>query len=228
MTNYLFKPKGSRMWRWKFRLRREDGKIQDVALGTTDKQVAEKFRSDLLKQKEDDRAGFIPPKATRDAAHTQTVRPFARFPGRHAAAWQVGKVSGKPRISCWQADCGLRWNTAKDVSADSFQGWLRGRQELKDKTANDYLEAARCFFNWLVKLGRAASNPLLSVEKVKSKEGKADEVRAFSDERNVAACFGGGWRAQDGLPDGGAYGPAERRNGGAQVGDLHLDAVTRS
>jgi len=53
---------------------------------------------------------------------------------------------------------------------------------LKDKTANDYLEAARCFFNWMVKIGRAGSNLLLAVEKVRTKGGKADEVRAFSDD----------------------------------------------
>ena len=53
---------------------------------------------------------------------------------------------------------------------------------MKDKTANDYLEAARCFFNWLVRFGRAVSNPLLGVEKAKTKEGKAKEVRAFSDD----------------------------------------------
>jgi len=74
-------------------------------------------------------------------------------------------------------DCG--WITAKEVAADSFQAWLRGQTELKDRTANDYLEAARCFFNWLVKLGRVGCNLLLTVEKAKTKQGNAEEVRAF-------------------------------------------------
>ncbi len=44
MINHIYKPKGERIWRWKFRLASTDGKIQDVSLGTSDKQVAEKKR----------------------------------------------------------------------------------------------------------------------------------------------------------------------------------------
>ena len=40
MINTIFKPKGSRIWRWKFRLCPTDGKIQDLSLGTSDKQAA--------------------------------------------------------------------------------------------------------------------------------------------------------------------------------------------
>lgn len=52
----------------------------------------------------------------------------------------------------------------------------------KDKTANDYPEAARCLFNWLVELERAGSNSLVSVEKVKTKEGKAQERCPLDDD----------------------------------------------
>jgi hypothetical protein len=51
MINSIFKPKGSRIWRWKFRQRPEDGKILDVSLGTPDKQAAEIERSKLLREK---------------------------------------------------------------------------------------------------------------------------------------------------------------------------------
>ena len=84
------------------------------------------------------------------------------------------------RIGRLIADCA--WNLAKDVTADSFKTWLRSQTEMSDKTANDYLEAVRCFFNWLVRLGRVSMNPLLSVEKVKTKEGAAEEIRALSDD----------------------------------------------
>ena len=47
MINNIFKPKGSRIWRWKFRLVPADGKILDVSLGTSDRQSAETKRSDL-------------------------------------------------------------------------------------------------------------------------------------------------------------------------------------
>ncbi len=68
MINTLYKPKGSRIWRWKFRLHPADGRIEDISLGTSDKQVAGKKRAELLREREHERAGFIPPKAARDAA----------------------------------------------------------------------------------------------------------------------------------------------------------------
>ena len=127
------------------------------------------------------------------------------------------------RVGRLITDCG--WNTAKDATADSFQAWLRGQQELKDKTANDYLEAARCFFNWLVKLGRAGSNPLRAVEKAKTKDGKAVEVRAFSDDEILRLLAVAGERKAVYLM---AVHTGLRRSELAALkwSDLHLDAVT--
>ena len=65
---------------------------------------------------------------------------------------------------------------------------------MSDKTSNDYLEAARCLFNWLVRLGRANVNPLLSVEKVKTKKGAAEEIRALSDDEMVRLLAAAGER----------------------------------
>jgi integrase len=182
MINTIYKPNGSRIWRWKFRLCPEDGKIQDVSLRTSDKQVAEKVRGERLRENEHERAGFIPPKATRDAAQRKLSEHLQDFLGdmRRRGKSEKYLANIEFRVGRLITDCG--WHTAKDATADSFQAWLRGHPELKDKTANDYLEAARCFFNWMVKIGRAGSNPLLAVEKVRTKGGKADEVRAFSDD----------------------------------------------
>jgi len=68
VINSLFKPKGSRIWRWRFRLRPDDLRISDVSLGTTDKQVAEMKRAQKLRELEHERAGMIPAKAAREAA----------------------------------------------------------------------------------------------------------------------------------------------------------------
>ena len=81
MINTIFKPKGSRIWRWKFRLQPGDTRIQDVSLGTSDKQVAEKNRAGLLRQREHERAGFIPPKAARDAAQRSLSEHLNEFLG---------------------------------------------------------------------------------------------------------------------------------------------------
>jgi len=81
MINHIFKPRGERIWRWKFRLQPEDGKILDVSLGTSDKQVAEKKRSELLRENEHERAGFIPPKAARNAAQRKLIEHLQDFLG---------------------------------------------------------------------------------------------------------------------------------------------------
>jgi len=225
MINTIYKPKGSRIWRWKFRLRPGDGEIEDVSLGTSDKQVAEKFRGERLREKEHERAGLIPPKATRDAAQRKLAEHLGDFLGdmRRRGKSEKYLANLEYRVGKLISEC--VWHTAKDVSADSFQAWLRGQMELKDKTANDYLEAVRCFFNWLVKLGRAASNPLLPVERVKTKGGGAEEIRAFSDEEVVRLLAVAGERKRVYLL---AVHTGLRRSEIAALkwSDLTLDAVT--
>jgi len=225
MINTIFKPKGSRIWRWKFRLRPADGKIEDVSLGTSDKQVAEKLRGERLREKEHERAGFIPPKAIRDASQRRLadhLQDFLRDMRRRGKSEKY-LSNLEFRVGRLIADC--CWNTAKDVSADSFQAWLSGHKELKNKTSNDYLEAARCFFNWLVRLGRAVSNPLLAVGKANTKEGKADEVRAFSDDEMLRLLAVAGERKTVYLM---AVHTGLRRSELAALkwGDLHLDSPT--
>jgi len=225
MIKTFYKPKGSRIWRLKFRLCPADGKIQDVSLGTSDKQVAEKLGGELLREKEHERAGFIPPKAIRNAAQRKLADHVQDFLGDMRRRGKSEKYLANLEFRVGRLICDCGWHTAKDATADSFQGWLRGRQELKDKTANDYLEAARCFFNWLVRLGRAGSNPLLAVEKVRTKGGKADEVRAFSDDEMLRLLAVAGERRVVYLM---AVHTGLRRSelGALKWGDVHLDAVT--
>ncbi len=224
VINRIFKPKGSRMYRWRFRLRPDDTKITDVSLGTSDKQAAERIRADKLRELEHERAGIIPPKATREAAQRKLADHLQDFLGdlRRRGKSDRYLANLEFRVGRLITDCG--WNYAKDTTADSFQSWLRGQTELKDKTANDYLEAARCFFNWLVRLGRAGSNPLLSVEKAKTKEGRADEIRAFSDDEMLCLLAAAGERQPVYLM---AVHTGLRRSELAALkwDDLHLDAV---
>ena len=225
MINSIFKPKGSRIWRWKLRLRPQDGKIEDMSLGTSDKQVAEKRRAELLREKEHERAGFIPAKAIRDASKRDLAEHLQDFLGdmRRRGKSEKYLANLEFRVGRLIADCG--WNTVIDMSPNSFQTWLRGQQELKYKTANDYLEAARCFLNWLVKNGRASCNPLVMVEKAKTKDGKAEEVRAFSDDEMVRLLAVAGERKVVYLM---AVHTGLRRSELAALrwSDLRLDAVT--
>src|SRR5262249_18033580 len=115
MINTIYKPKGSRIWRWKFRLRPDDGKIQDDSLGTSDKQVAEKVRGERLREKEHERAGFIPPKAIRDAAHRKLADHLQDFLSDMRRRGKSDKYLAnlEYRVDKLITDCA--WHTATDV-----------------------------------------------------------------------------------------------------------------
>jgi len=137
MINSIFKPKGSRIWRWKFRLCPADKTIGDVSLGTSDKQVAEKRRAELLREREHERAGFIPVKAARDAAQRGLSEHLAEFLGDMGRRGKSDKYLANLQHRCGTliADCG--WALPKDATADSFQRWRQEHQDLAPKTAND-------------------------------------------------------------------------------------------
>lgn len=159
------------MWRWKFRLHPQDGRIEDVSLATSDKQVAEKKRAEMLREREHERAGFIPAKAVRDAAQRALSAHLADFLGDMQRRGKSDKYMANLqfRVCALIVDCG--WKLPKDVSADSFQRWRQRHQDLAAKTVNDYLEAARCLFNWMVKHGRAGFTKFI-LEHKKSRCGK--------------------------------------------------------
>jgi integrase len=225
MIDFIYKPKDSRIWRWKFRQQSMDKKIADVSLETSDKRCAEKRRDKLREEKLHERDGLILPKAAREAAQRSLSDHLNDFLGdmRRRGKSEKYLANIEFRVSRLITECG--WKLAKDVTADSFQAWLRAHRELKDKTANDYLEATRCFFNWLVKLGRTGSNPLLSVEKAKTKEGRAEEIRALSDDEMLRLLAVAGERKPVYLM---AVHTGLRSSELAALkwGDLHLDAVT--
>ncbi len=182
MINTIYKPTGSRIWRWKFRQQPTDGKIEDISLGTSEKQVAEKRRAERLRERQFERDGLILPKSVRDAAQRNLAEHLQDFlgDGRRLGLSEKHLSNLEFRVNRLIAEC--RWHTAKDVSADSFQTWRCGKPELAPKTINDYLEAARCLFNWLIKNGRVQANPLVTVGKVKTEGRQTRERRSFTVE----------------------------------------------
>ena len=180
MIDRIFKPAGSRVWRWRFREKPEDGKILDISLGTSEKSVAEKRRAEKRSKLQLERAGLIPPEKTVAAAQRSLALHLEDFIGvmRRNGKSEKYLANLEFRVGRLIKEC--PWNTAVEASADSFQMWLRLHPELAAKTSNDYLEAGRCFFNWMVKSGRFATNPLLSVEKVKVLKDKRRQRRAYS------------------------------------------------
>src|SRR5580658_4897261 len=180
MINTLYKPKNSRIRRSKYRQQPAGVKIEDISLRTHDKSVAEKRRVKMLCEREHEREEIRQPKSVSDAAQRNLVEHLQDFLGdaRRLGQSQKHLANLECRIGRLISEC--HWTTIRAVSSDSFQTWRRGKCELAPKTVNDYLEAARCFFNWLIKNERVQKNPLLSVEKVKTEGRQTRERRAFT------------------------------------------------
>jgi integrase len=180
VTDRIFKPKGSRIYRWRYRLHPKDGKIVDISLGTSDRQAAERIRAEKLRELEHERAGILPPKASRDAAqrelkeHLRDVVGDMRAKGRNLQ--YVAEFEN--RFELLMKECS--WQFPQDITADSFTKW-RNIQDKSPKTLNEYLIGAKGFANWMVGHGRMASNPLASVQKVETRGREVRPRRAYDD-----------------------------------------------
>jgi integrase len=180
MIDRIFKPTGSRIYRWRFRQKPEDGKILDISLGTSELRVAEKRRAEKRSEIQLERAGLIPPKKVLESAQRNLASHLEGFLGdmRRLGKSEKYMANLEFRVGRLIEEC--QWNAAVNVTPDSFQAWRRGCPDLSAKTANDYLEAVRCFFNWMIKNGRFSTNPLVTVEKVKTDGRQTRERRAFT------------------------------------------------
>jgi len=180
MINHIFKPKGSRIWRWKYRLRPEDGKILDISLGTSDKQAAEKRRLELLREKEHERAGLMPAKALRDAAQRDLAGHVRDYVADLRAKGRNGRYVDGVEFCLGELSGQCSWTVVQDVTADSFVKW-RAAQTKAPKTLNEYLTSAKGFLNWLVAQGRIPANMLASVQKVEARGREVRPRRAYTD-----------------------------------------------
>ncbi len=222
MIDFIYKPKGSRIWRWRFRQTPKEGAVADVSLGTSDTRAAEKRQALLREERQHEEAGLIPSKLVRDGAKRKLadhLEDYLSDKRRHGKAEKY-VANLEFRVARLIVEC--RWDRAKDATADSFQTWLRAQGEMKDKTANDYLDAVQCFFNWMVKFKRFGSNPLLGVEKVKTEDGQTQVRRALGIDEMVKLLAASGDRSLVYLM---AVHTGLRRSelGALLWSDLHLD-----
>lgn len=179
----------SRVYRGRFRLEPEE-KLTDVGLGTSDKRIAEQRLAELIREREHERAGIVPPKRLRDGAQRLMTEHLGEFladvGARGRTKTYVRRVRQRVRILV--RDCG--WEYPKDVTADSFMRW-RASQCKAARTLNHYVDAARVLLNWMMAQGRIAVNPLGTVEKVDVRGKQTFERRALSDDevrRLLAVC----------------------------------------
>lgn len=165
---FVFKPKGRRLYRGRFRLS-NGTKWYEVPLRVEQKHVAETLLRKLVREREEEIAGLIAPKAKRESAQRSLMDHCREFlaDAKRRNCSRSHLVHLKCRLEKLLADCG--WRTVADVTADSFNSWVRA-QDFSSKTLNEYLGHASAFLNWMVRHERIAANPLRAVQKLPKKE----------------------------------------------------------
>jgi len=188
MIKTLYKPKRwrngkkvtSRLYSLKVRL---DGErqISQIALGVTDRQVADEIARKIIQEREQEKHGLLAPKGQRDAAQASFTKHICEFVGDLRAKGRNGKyvIEMEFKLTTLANECG--WQQVKDVTADSFVKW-RSTQTKAKKTLNDYLTTAKGLLNWMTKQGRIIVNPLAVVQRVETRGMEVFRRRAYTDE----------------------------------------------
>ena len=183
----VFKPKRfrkgkritSRLYRGRYRLD-NDVSVTDIPLMTSDKQIAVERLRKVIKEKQQESAGIIAPKALRDAAKKPLTDHLADFiadlnaKGRDDMyIYIIEKLTIRVFREC-------EWKMLPEVTVDSFTTW-RSRQTMAPKTLNEYLDTLNGILNWMQLQGRLAANPLRSVGKVQTQGMEVRIRRATTD-----------------------------------------------
>jgi len=181
MTKFVFRPKGERIYRGRFRLEPTD-RYTHVSLHRTDKEAARKALDRIVLEAQQEREGIIPPKEERKASATPLAEHLQSFLRSLEVLGRVPKYvqNLEFRLSKLFAECG--WSLPKHVHRRKFEDWRAGKREFSAKTHNEYLGAATAFLNWMVKTERMRANPLTHVQKVDGKGKVTKERRAFTAE----------------------------------------------
>ncbi|HWL53230.1 MAG TPA: site-specific integrase [Chthoniobacteraceae bacterium] len=184
----VFKPKRikdgktvvARLYRGRYRL---DGErvMRDVPLNTPDKRVAQQRLEEIVKRKQMEAEGMIPPESIREAS----AMPLKKLLSEYLADLQaLGRSFDyvyivEKQIVRLAKEC--RWATLKDVTAASFSRWRAGQRKAA-KTLNEYLTIMKAFLNWLERHEKLTSSPLKCVEKVQQAGRQVRKRRALTAE----------------------------------------------
>jgi integrase len=179
MYKRVFKPKGSRVYRVRFRLG-ENPEIYDKPLRTHIKEVAEAKAKKLIEETEKELAGIIEPKPLREAAQRPLIE--------HHADWVaslVARTRNKDHVIHSRnrplkifREC--RWTRLRDMSADGLEKWLAAQTKFSPKTLNEYVAHAKTFAEWLEKQGRLTQNPFRHVGKIPTDGRETFKRRALT------------------------------------------------
>ncbi len=178
MYKRIFKQKGSRVYRVRFRLS-NGPKIYDEPLHTHLKEIAEDTARKRIEERERELAGILDSKPLRDAAQKPLTAHHADFVANLVARGRNKDhvIHARNRIIRLFKECG--WKQLRDMSADSVEKWLSAQTAFSPKTLNEYIAHAKTFANWLENQGRITTNPLRRIGKVPTEGRETFKRRAL-------------------------------------------------
>ena len=192
MVEYVFKPSRmvdgkrvvSRLYSGAYSLARGE-KARRACLHTPSRKVAESMLRKLIIEKQSEREGLIAPAAIRETAASSLMLLVSEYradlTGRSLAVSHVKEtISRLERMFA-----ALKWSRLSDVRPDKYVAW-RATLNRSAKTKKEFQTSANAFFNWLVRLGRLAVNPLARVDRVDTRGKAVRKSRAFTQAEIVA------------------------------------------
>jgi integrase len=164
-------------YRGRFRIDPKE-KLRDVALRTTDKQIAEQRLRKIVREEEREREGLIAPKHVREAGRKALAEHVEEFIGDRRSVGRDEKYVRELRRKLLRLIDECSWRFVRQVTAESFCAW-RAKQNKSAKTLNEYLNAICGLMKWLE--SRVGPNPLRFVQKVQT-NGAHRLRRAFTED----------------------------------------------
>ena len=209
-----------RCYRGRFRLDGESD-FTDIALKTTDKQIAQQKLAEAVKERQNELAGNPMSKAARDAAKIPLVdhiEHFIRFQeGQRKSVCYIKQQ--RKQLTRVFADCG--WKTLRDINPEGFDQWIASHK-LTPSTLNNYLHTFSAFLKEMEKCRKITYNAARQVRKVKSNADPSFKRRALPLPEFQRLVASSGKRATVYLTAG-LTGLRSNELKQLQVCDLHLD-----
>lgn len=165
----MFVIKRGKFYRGRYRLS-DSPKWYDVPLKVEQKDIAEAKLRNLVREREEEMAGLLGPRAMREAARRPLTDHCAEFVADLMARNRSRShlVHVECRLERLLKEC--RWRIVADVTAESLSQWRTRQTDLSTKTLNEYLSHASALINWMVRQGRFTSNPLKAIHKLARKD----------------------------------------------------------
>ena len=155
-----------------------DTRDTQVALGVTDKRVAEKKLSQIVQAEQERRAGIGVTRFERsETLLTEAMKLWCDdLRIRNRGEKYIKDVERFIIIVSDHA----HWKQLSDITPEGFISWRSANNSKAPKTLNEYLNALNAFLNWLVQRETISSNPLLRVPKCETRGYQKRMRRAFT------------------------------------------------